>query len=405
MNESTHFQELLAQQGILPMEAMTWTKKNAKSIHLGIPKEADADENRIALSPQAVQLLVANGHEIRIEKSAGERAGFSDSDYLLAGGQVTEDAQSIWKSDLIIKIQAPHAEEISQMKTGKAIISCASHQHVNGAILDLLNEKKILALGLEYAEDNGGGFPFVKIMAEIAGQLILPIASELLRKKAQPGILLGNVTGVPPCHIVLLGSGEIVEQIARSAWHAGIQMQVFDKDIYKLQRLKQSLGFPLVTQVIDSENLPKALQDARVIVGALRSESGITPCVVTEEMVSTLKAGTLIMDVCIDQGGCFETSELTTLSRPTFEKYGVSHYCVPNIPSLVSHTASLAMSNLITSFLLKAGKTGGVEEMLWQGKSFMKGVYCFKGYVTHPLVGKLNQKPVKDIQLLLLSKS
>jgi alanine dehydrogenase len=405
MNESTHFQELLAQQGILPMEAMTWTKKNAKSIHLGIPKEADADENRIALSPQAVQLLVANGHEIRIEKSAGERAGFSDSDYLLAGGQVTEDVQSIWKSDLIIKIQAPHAEEISQMKTGKAIISCASHQHVNGAILDLLNEKKILALGLEYAEDNGGGFPFVKIMAEIAGQLILPIASELLRKKAQPGILLGNVTGVPPCHIVLLGSGEIVEQIARSAWHAGIQMQVFDKDIYKLQRLKQRLGFPLVTQVIDSENLPKALQDARVIVGALRSESGITPCVVTEEMVSTLKAGTLIMDVCIDQGGCFETSELTTLSRPTFEKYGVSHYCVPNIPSLVSHTASLAMSNLITSFLLKAGKTGGVEEMLWQGKSFMKGVYCFKGYVTHPLVGKLNQKPVKDIQLLLLSKS
>lgn len=405
MNESTHFQELLAQQGILPMEAMTWTKKNAKSIHLGIPKEADADENRIALSPQAVQLLVANGHEIRIEKSAGERAGFSDSDYLLAGGQVTEDVQSIWKSDLIIKIQAPHAEEISQMKTGKAIISCASHQHVNGAILDLLNEKKILALGLEYAEDNGGGFPFVKIMAEIAGQLILPIASELLRKKGQPGILLGNVTGVPPCHIVLLGSGEIVEQIARSAWHAGIQMQVFDKDIYKLQRLKQRLGFPLVTQVIDSENLPKALQDARVIVGALRSESGITPCVVTEEMVSTLKAGTLIMDVCIDQGGCFETSELTTLSRPTFEKYGVSHYCVPNIPSLVSHTASLAMSNLITSFLLKAGKTGGVEEMLWQGKSFMKGVYCFKGYVTHPLVGKLNQKPVKDIQLLLLSKS
>jgi alanine dehydrogenase len=262
-----------------------------------------------------------------------------------------------------------------------------------------------LALGLEYAEDNGGGFPFVKIMAEIAGQLILPIASELLRKKGQPGILLGNVTGVPPCHIVLLGSGEIVEQIARGAWHAGIQMQVFDKDIYKLQRLKQRLGFPLVTQVIDSENLPKALQDARVIVGALRSESGITPCVVTEEMVSTLKAGTLIMDVCIDQGGCFETSELTTLSRPTLEKYGVSHYCVPNIPSLVSHTASLAMSNLITSFLLKAGKTGGVEEMLWQGKSFMKGVYCFKGYVTHPLVGKLNQKPVKDIQLLLLSKS
>lgn len=405
MNESSQFQELLAQQGILPMEAMSWTKKNAKSIHLGIPKEANPDENRIALSPQAVQLLVANGHEILIEKSAGERAGFSDADYLLAGAQVTQELSSIWKSDLVIKIQAPSADEITQMKPSKTLISCASHQHMSGEILDLLNAKKILALGLEYAEDNGGGFPFVKIMAEIAGQLILPIASELLHKKGSPGILLGNVTGVPPCHLVLLGSGEVVEQIARSAWHAGIQIQVFDKDIYKLQRIKQNLGFPLVTQVIDSENLPKALQDAHVIVGALRSESGITPCVVTEEMVSNLKAGTLIMDVCIDQGGCFETSELTTLSRPTFEKYGVSHYCVPNIPSLVGHTASLAMSNLITSFLLKAGKTGGVEEMLWQGKSFMKGVYCFKGHVTHPLVGKLNKKPIKDIQLLLLSKS
>jgi alanine dehydrogenase len=234
MNESSHFQELLAQQGIQPMEAMSWTKKNAKSIHLGIPKETNPDENRIALSPQAVQLLVANGHEILIEKSAGERAGFSDADYLLAGAQVTEELSSIWKSDLVIKIQAPSADEIAQMKPGKSLISCASHQHMSGEILDLLNAKKILALGLEYAEDNGGGFPFVKIMAEIAGQLILPIASELLHKKGSPGILLGNVTGVPPCHLVLLGSGEVVEQIARSAWHAGIQIQVFDKDIYKL---------------------------------------------------------------------------------------------------------------------------------------------------------------------------
>jgi alanine dehydrogenase len=181
-------------------------------------------------------------------------------------------------------------------------------------------------------------------------------------------------------------------------------MQVFDKDIYKLQRLKHTLGFPLVTQVIDSENLPHALQDATVIVGALRSDSGVTPCVVTEEMVSKLKPGTLIIDVCIDQGGCFETSEITSLGKPVFKKYGVSHYCVPNIPSLVSHTASIAISNLLTSFVLKAGKTGGVEEMLWQGKSFMKGTFCYKGHVTLASIAKLYKKPLKDIQLLLLAR-
>ena len=403
MTENTPFQEILAQQGIMTMEAMNWTKKNAKSIQIGIPKEDSKDENRIALSPQAAQLLIANGHDVCVEKSAGERAGFNDADYLLAGASVTESQNQVWQCPLIIKINAPTLGEISLMKMGHAIISCASQHQLSSEAIDQLNLKKILAIGLELAEDNGGEFPFVKIMAEIAGQLVLPIASELLRNKEGAGILLGNVTGVPPFNLVILGSGHVAEQVARAAWHSGIQMQVFDKDIYKLQRLKSTLGFPLITQVIDSENLPKALQEATVIVGALRSDSGITPCVVTEEMVANLKEGTLIIDVCIDQGGCFETSEMTNLKKPTFTKYGITHYCVPNIPSLVSKTSSLAISNLITSFVLKTGKTGGIEEMLWQGKSFMKGVYCYKGHVTHPFIGKLFKRPVKDIQLLLMN--
>jgi len=397
------FQEILAQQGIMTMEAMNWYKKNAKSIQIGIPKEGTMDENRVALSPRAAQLLIANGHDVCVEKAAGERAGFSDAEYLLAGASVTENQNEVWRCPLIIKINAPTLDEINFMKIGDAIISCASQYQLSAETIDQLNLKKILAIGLEYAEDNVGEFPYVKIMAEITGQLVLPIASELLRKNNGAGILLGNVTGVPPFNLVILGSGHVAEQVARAAWHSGIQMQVFDKDIYKLQRLKSTLGFPLITQVIDSENLPKALQEATVIIGALRSDSGITPCVVTEEMVANLKEGTLIIDVCIDQGGCFETSEMTNLKNPTIKKHGITHYCVPNIPSLVSKTSSLAISNLLTSFILKAGKTGGIEEMLWQGKSFMKGVYCYKGYITHPLIGKLFKKPVKDIQLLLMN--
>ncbi|RVU23464.1 alanine dehydrogenase [Sandaracinomonas limnophila] len=398
------FHEMLSAQGIMPMEAMAWTKENAKSVFIGMPKEISNNENRVPLSPTAVHLLIANGHQIVIEEGAGERAGFSDSDYLLAGAKVSTDLSEIWQSPLLLKLTPPTLSEIGFMKKGASIISCAATFLLNEDIIDAMNQKKILAIGMEYVEDNGGGFPFVRIMAEIAGQMILPIAHQILSNQEKGNILLGNVTGVTPISMVLLGSGHVVEQIAKSAYHAGIQLMVFDKDIYKLQRLKQTLGLPLVTQVIDSENLPSALQNAQIIVGALRSDNGITPCLVTEEMVSKLKPGTLIMDVCIDQGGCFETSELTTISHPVFRKHGVIHYCVPNIPSKVGKTSSLAISNLISSFILKSGKTGGVEEMLWQGKSFMKGVYLYKGFVTHPIVAKKFNKPIKDISLLLLSK-
>ncbi|MEY2792710.1 MAG: hypothetical protein RJA76_702 [Bacteroidota bacterium] len=404
MSTMDPFHDLLSQQGILPMEAMAWTKQNAKSIFIGIPKEISPNENRIPLSPTAVQLLIANGHEIVIESGAGKRAGFSDADYLLAGASITEDISQVWKCPLLLKLTPPTLAEIGLMKPSACIISCAATFLLNEDIIDAMNQKKIMGIGMEYVEDNGGGYPFVRMMAEIAGQMVLPIASQILSSQEESNILLGNVTGVEPSQIVVLGAGHVVEQVAKAAFHSGIQLQVFDKDIYKLQRLKQSLGFPLITQVIDSENLPKALQSAQLIVGALRSDTGITPCLVTEEMVSKLKPGTLIMDVCIDQGGCFETSELTTLSHPIFRKYGVIHYCVPNIPSKVGKTSSLAISNLLTSFILKSGKTGGVEEMLWQGKSFMKGVYVYKGFVTNSIVGKKFNKPVKEVQLLLLSK-
>lgn len=404
-NSVNPFQELLSQQGLAPLEAMSWTKQNAASVRIGLPMEASNHENRIALCPEAVKLLTLNGHEIIIESNAGLRAGFSDADYLLAGASISNDPAEIWQSELVLKIGAPTLWELEFCKPEICLISCANYQAMSAKIIDKINEKKIMAIGLEYVEDNEGGLPFVRMMAEIAGQLILPIASHILSSQQIAGTLLGSVTGVPPIHMVLLGAGQVVEQVSKAAWQAGVQVQVFDKDIYKLQRLKQNLGFPIITQVIDSENLANALQNAQVIVGALRSENGITPCIVTEEMVSNLKPGTLIMDVCIDQGGCFETSEVTQLNKPIYTKYDVIHYCVPNIASKVGKTSSLAISNLLTSFVLKTGKTGGLEEMLWQGKSFMKGIYCYKGHVTQKNMGRLFQKTVKDIQLLLLSKS
>lgn len=405
MSPKDPIHELLSAQGIMPQEAMVWTKQNAQSLLIGVPKEVSDNENRCPLSPNAVQLLISNGHQVRIEAGAGNKAGFSDASFLMAGASIHSEAKEVWECPLILKLTPPTLNEIAWMKPGACVFSCAANFLLHPDVLDALLAKQITGLGMEYVQDNAGGYPFVHSMAEIAGQLILPIASHYLSHNPQGGQLLGNVSGVPPIQMVFLGAGHVVEQAARAAWHSGIQFQVFDKDLYKLQRLKQSLGLPLVTQVIDSENLPLALQQAHVIVGALRSENGITPCIVTEEMVSKLKPGTLIIDVCIDQGGCFETSELTTLNHPVFSKYEVLHYCVPNIPSKVGKTASNAISNLLTSFVLKAGKTGGLEEMLWQGKSFMKGVYCYKGHVTLASVSKFFKKPLKDIQVLLLKSS
>ena len=215
--EHNPFQDLLSKQGIAPLEAMAWTKQNAQSIRISLPKESDPNENRISLSPQAVALLTNNGHEIVIEKGAGERAGFSDSDYLLAGASVSEDVAMIWQSALTLKITPPSIAEIARMKEGQAFISSASYQHLSAELIDAMNAKKLMAIGLEFVEDNGGGFPFIKIMAEIAGQLILPIATDLIQKKN--GLLLGHVTGVPPCNLVLLGAGQVVEQVARAAAH------------------------------------------------------------------------------------------------------------------------------------------------------------------------------------------
>ena len=259
--EHNPFQDLLSKQGIAPLEAMAWTKQNAQSIRISLPKESDPNENRISLSPQAVTLLTNNGHEIVIEKGAGERAGFSDSDYLLAGASVSEDVAMIWQSALTLKITPPTIAEIARMKEGQAFISSASYQHLSSELIDAINAKKLMAIGLEFVEDNGGGFPFIKIMAEIAGQLILPIATDLIQKKK--GLLLGNVTGVPPCNMVILGAGQVVEQVARAAASAGVQFQVFDKDIYKFISIENCIKTRKSFGGTSFDNVKKDLGEVR----------------------------------------------------------------------------------------------------------------------------------------------
>ena len=394
----------IAAVGLIPKESPASLKKGGKPITLGMPKETSTEEKRVVLSPEAVRILSQNGIEVLVETQAGERAKFSDQQFSDAGAKIAYSSKEVFAADVVVKVNAPTEEEIADMSSGACLISALQLEKQESRYIQALNTKKITALAFEYLEDKVGGMPVVRAMSEIAGSTVMLIASEYLSSVNEgKGLILGGITGVPPTQVVIIGAGTVAEYAARTALGLGANIKVFDNHLYKLRRIKQLLGQQIATSTIDNASLSQALAEADVVIGALRAEKGRNKIVITEEMVAKMIPGSVVIDVGIDQGGCIETARMTTHENPVYRTHDVIHYCVPNIPSLVSKTSSLAISNLITSFVLKTGKTGGIEEMLWQGKSFMKGVYCYKGHVTHPLIGKLFKKAVKDIQLLLMN--
>lgn len=410
MAKQSGFKEILAQTGLtqtalMPQEALLWTKQNAKSLFIGLPKEITLHEKRVSLTPDAVSLLVKNGHQVLIETGAGEGAKFKDSQYSEAGAQIAYSKEELYKADVIVKIQPLTEEELEYLKHGATLISALNMQKSTKEYFEKLNRKKVTALAYEFIEDNAGGLPLIRAMSEIAGSTVMLIAAECLSSANNGmGVILGGITGVPPTKVVFLGAGTVSEYAARTAISLGADVKIFDKDIYKLQRLKHAIGQHVYTCIIDSHVLPEAIIQADVVIGALRAENGFTPCIITEEMVSRMKPDSVLIDVCIDQGGCFETSELTDLANPTYRKYDVIHYCVPNIPSRVAHTASQALSNIFTSFLLKTGKTGGIEEAIFANKAFMKGVYSYKGSLTNAQIAKKLGIAYKDLSLLAAAR-
>jgi alanine dehydrogenase len=268
-----------------------------------------------------------------------------------------------------------------------------------------INRKKIIALAFEFIQDKVGGVPVVRAMSEIAGSTVLLIAAEYLSSANEgKGIILGGITGVPPTKIVILGGGTVAEYAARTAIGLGAEVKIFDRHLYKLRRLKYALGQPIYTSTIDTDILTEAIKQADVVIGALRAEEGRSGTVVTEEMVANMNANSVIIDVTIDQGGCFETSEMTTLRNPVFRKYDVIHYCVPNIASRVARTATTAFSHIFTPYLLEIGNSGGIDEMILTNKWFMKGVYAYKGSLTNAHIGKKFNIQHKELSLLIAAR-
>ncbi len=373
-----------AQFGLSPVEAPAQINIRKHQLYIGIPKEKAFQENRVPLTPDAVDVLVANGHRVLLETKAGEGAHFKDKDYSEAGAEIVYDAKKVFEAEIILKVAPPSEEEMELLKMNQILVSPIHLPTLKDTFINKLMQKKVTALALEYIKDEAGSFPFVRSMSEIAGSSAIQIAGELLNStKNGQGLLLGGISGVPPANIVVLGAGVVGEFAIRAALGLGASVKVFDNNIYKLMRLQNNVGRRLFTSAFYPDVLQKELEDADVVVGAIHSESGRTPIIVSEEIVSMMKPGAVIIDVSIDQGGVFETSEVTSHQNPTFKKYDVIHYCVPNIASRVARTASYAMSNILSSRLLKSSELGGLDKLFFYDHTSRHGVYIYKGCLTN----------------------
>lgn len=393
------------QTALYPQEAPLALKTSRQGLLIGLPKEVSLQENRIALTPEAVAILVRHGHDVIVERGAGEKAKFLDSEYSEAGATIAQSPKEVYEANLILKVEPLVDDEFDHVQSGSTIISALNLPAHDRAYFEKINGKNLTSFGYEYIEDQAGGLPVIRSMSEIAGSTVMLIAGEYLSNTDNGrGIILGGITGVPPTKVVMLGAGTVTEYALRMALGMGADVKVFDKHLYKLQRLKYAVGQHVYTSIIDSDTLAEAIQRADVVIGAMRADDGPSPVVVTEEMIGRMKPESVIIDVAIDQGGNFETSRMTTHKHPTFKQMGVIHYCVPNIAARVAYTASMALSNIFLPFLLETGTTGGIEQMMYANRWFMKGVYTYKGMLTNAYIARKFNMRFKDLDLLLAAR-
>ena len=393
---------LIEQGALLPKEEMLEVFQKKESLNIGIPKEVSFQERRVALVPEAVSLLVSNGHRVKVETGCGEGANFSDNDYSEAGAEVCYDRKEIYSCNLIFKVAPPSELEVDMMTGNQTFISALQISIQPKEVLQKLMKKKITAVAWDYIRDETGVFSVVRTLGEIAGTTSIQVAGELLSCfSSGKGMILGGIAGVQPTEVVIIGAGTVGESATRSALGLGASVKVFDNSLAKLRRLQNDIGSKVFTSILQPKVLAKAIRRADVVIGAIRSPFGKTPCIVSEIMVESMKTGSVIVDVSIDQGGCFETSQVTNHIEPSYIKHGVIHYCVPNIASRVSRTASFALSNIFSPLLLEIGENGGTTELICRNPGFRNGVYIYKGVLTNQVLGKVFDLKYKNIELLI----
>lgn len=391
----------------VPEELAVRVKGSKKILRVGVPKELLFQENRVALTPMTVSVLVANNHQVYIEQGAGEGAGYTDKDYSEEGAVICYKVEDVFKqADFIIKVSPLSVDEALLLRDNQTLISAVNLGSFSPEILSELIKKNITALGFEFYRSGDGSLPLVQMMSEIAGVSSIHIASELLTGNNDgQGILLGGITGIPPAEVSIIGAGTVGFNAAQTAMGMGARVRIIDEEIYKLRRIEKELGINIYTSIAQSNYIREAVVSSDVVIGAAFKEGGRAPMVVTEDMVQEMKEGSVIIDVAIDQGGCVETSRPTTHDQPTFIKHGVIHYCVPNIASRVARTASLAISNIIGPLIVKVGDSGGIDNLVKYNDGLKKGIYIYRRHLTKKSMATIfgMNMNYRDIDLLIAS--
>ena len=386
---------------LLPQEETLEITNQKGELYIGLPKETHFQEKRICLTPDAVAALAANDHRVLIEKGAGKKAGFSDSDYNEAGAELTDDKKKVFACPIILKVEPPSLDEIELIIPKAILITALQLKTRTKSYFEALAKKKITALAFEFIKDEAHSYPAVKALSEIAGTASVLIASELMaNNELSNGMLFGNISGVPPAEVVVIGAGTVGEYATRSALGLGANVKVFDTSISRLRNLQVKVGRPLYTSTLQPKYLMKALRRCDVAIGALKGTNR-APVVVTEEMVGKMKNGAVIIDVSVDMGGCFETTEITSHDQPTKMKHGVIHYGVPNIPARYPKTASISISNIFTPYLLNIAETGGLENAIRFDSGLKNGLYFYRGILTNKAVANWFSLPYSDLNILL----
>lgn len=390
-----------SKQQLLPQEETLEILKQKGELFIGLPKENHYQEKRICLTPDAVNAITSNGHRVLIESGAGKGAHFSDLDFTNAGGEITKDTAKVFGCPLLLKVEPPTLAEIEMINPQTTVISALQIKTQQKSYFEALARKRITAIAFEYIRDEDGKFPAVRSLSEIAGISSVLIAAELMSDSNKGnGLMFGNISGVPPVEVVIIGAGTVGEFAARSAIGLGANIKIFDNSITKLRNIQTHLKQTVYTSTIQPKNLLKALKRCDVAIGATRGKDR-SPVVVSSTMVEHMKKGAVIIDVSIDTGGCFETSEITSHNKPTLEKYGVIHYGVPNIPSRYPKTATVSISNIFTPYLLKIGEDGGLENSLRFDKGLRNGLYMYHGILTNKSVGEWFDLQYSDINFLI----
>ncbi len=385
-----------------PQEEMLEVARQSSALVIGVPREVSGQENRISLVPDGVALLCRNGHQVMVEQGAGITAHFTDHEYSEAGARIMNSSKEVFQADIVLKVAPPSPEEMELLRPRMTLISSIQVALQCEEYFKTLLSKKVTALAFEFIRDRTKQLSIIRAMSEIAGSTSIFVAAEYLANPEYGrGKMFGGFTGINPSEVVIIGAGTVAEFAARSAIGLGAQVKIFDNSVYRLRRIQNNLGRRVFTSILHPKVLLESMRTADVLIGALHTHEGRTPCIITEEMIRQMKEGSVAIDVSIDQGGCFETSHPTTHKSPVYKVHGVTHYAVPNIPSKVPHTASQALNNIIVPILLEMGSEGGMENLLKNDAGVRQGVYSYNGILTNPFISRLYNLPFQDIGLLM----